>query len=407
MTNTKETDTSNISTSRRNGTVSNGMKVLSIGMDKDLLKEGSVSFTRHQAYAQHVEELHAVVFARKEFGKEPVQIAPNAWAYPTYAGNVFALFLNAYRIARTILKKNGPWVLSAQDPFESGIVTYALSKTTKNPFLIQEHGDFFSLSYWKNESFTNAVRFSFGLWLVRRADHVRAVSARIAKTLHKHGVPKEKITIVPVHTNIQTFQNAEQDMSLRTQCLDDEVLILTMGRFVPQKNLSMLLRAFTKALQKGAKAKLVLLGRGEEEEELRKLASEAPEGSVIFLEWTDSPASTLRSADIYALSSNYEGWGRVCIEALASGVPLLMTDVGCAGEVVLDGVNGLVVPVEDEWAFTEGLYKLATDSTLRGKIARAGLETVETLPTFEANVALYIESLEACLKTKETKGIKR
>jgi glycosyltransferase involved in cell wall biosynthesis len=162
----------------------------------------------------------------------------------------------------------------------------------------------------------------------------------------------------------------------------------------------MLVRSFVTARKRGIHAKLVILGKGPEEKYLRKLASCAPDGSVVFKNWTDSPASALRSADVYALSSNYEGWGRVCIEALASGVPLLMTDVGCAGEVVKDGVNGLVVPVDDEWAFTEGLCTMATNSKLRERIAHKGYATIATLPTFKENVALYIKSLEICLKTK-------
>lgn len=375
------------------------LKVLSIGMDKDLLKKGSISFVRHQTYAQHVEELHAVVFARKKYGENHVQIADNAWAYPTYSSSILGLFYDAYRIGRRILKqKKGDWVLSAQDPFESGVVAYLLSRTLGVPFLVQEHGDFFSQTYWRDESFANRLRYLVGLSLVRRADHVRVVSARIRKTLQDLGVAKDKITVVPVHVDVEVFKNAKKNAQvLELLSSPEEVLILTMGRFVPQKNLPLLLNAFTKALKKGAKAKLMLLGSGKEEEALKKLALTAPEGSVVFQSWTDTPASVLKSADIYALSSNYEGWGRVCVEALAAGVPLLMTDVGCAKEVVIDGVNGLVVDVEDEWAFTEGLYKLATDSTLRGQIARAGLETIEKLPTFEEDVVLYIESLKKTL----------
>ena len=380
------------------------MKVLSIGMDKDLLKEGSISFKRHQVYAQHVEVLHAVVFARKEYGRDIVQIAQNAWAYPTYSSNMLGLFYDAFRIGKSLLKEKGEWVISAQDPFESGLVAYLLARVTSIPFMIQEHGDFFSEPYWREESFMNRVRFKVGTWVLPRADHVRVVSKRIAKTMQTLGVRKENITIHPVHTDVQSFQSAEPDkevQALRGNSQDPIVLILSIGRFVPQKNLGMLVRAFTKVLERGVQAKLLLYGKGSQEGMLRELASRAPEGSIVFREWTDDPASVMRAVDIYALPSNYEGWGRVCIETLASGVPLLMTDVGCAGEIVFDGVNGLVVPVDDEWVFTEGLYKLATDATLREQLKKDGLTTVEQLPTFEANVALHIESLEKCLKKKK------
>ncbi|HCC05242.1 TPA: hypothetical protein DEP58_02960 [Patescibacteria group bacterium] len=372
----------------------NRIKVLSIGMDKDLLREGSISFKRHQVYAQHVEVLHAVIFARKEYGRDIVQIAPNAWAHPTYSSNMFGLFYDAFRIGKSLLKEEGDWVISAQDPFESGIVAYLLARMTGAPFMIQEHGDFFSEPYWREESFMNRVRFKVGTWLLPRADHVRVVSKRIAKTMQTFGVRKENITIHPVYTDVKSFQSAEPDKEIQAQQGEKEILILSIGRFVPQKNLGMLVRSFIKVLERGVRAKLLLYGKGIEEYTLRELASHAPKGSIVFKEWTDNPASVMHAVDIYALPSNYEGWGRVCIETLASGVPLLMTDVGCAGEIVFDGVNGLVVPIDDEWVFTEGLYKLATDATLRGQLKKDGLTTVEQLPTFEANVALYIESLE-------------
>ena len=391
------------------------LKVLSIGMDKDLLREGSASFLRHQAYAKKVEEYHCVIFARREYGRDTVQIAQNAWAHPTYSRHVLGLFYDAFRIGKRLLKEKGNWVISAQDPFESGLVAYLLSRVTRVPFLLQEHGDFFTESYWREESFMNHLRYKVGTWLLPRADHVRVVSKRIAKTLVARGIPKGRITIHSVYTDVEAFQNAElsrEVQALHTRLRSEAtelrrgegegcILILSIGRFVPQKNLALLITSFIKVLERGVQAKLLLYGKGSEEGMLRELASHAPEGSILFKEWTDNPASVMHAVDIYALSSNYEGWGRVCIESLASGVPLLMTDVGCAGEVVFDGMNGLVVPVDDEWVFTEGLYKLATDATLREQLKREGIRSVEQLPTFEANVALYIESLEKTYESNE------
>jgi glycosyltransferase involved in cell wall biosynthesis len=379
------------------------MKVLSIGMDKDLLKEGSPAFIRHQAYAKKVEEYHCVVFARKEYGKERVTIAENTWAYPTNSSNTLALFFDAFHIGRNILNGKGEWVISVQDPFESAMVGFELSRVTGAPICVQEHGDFFSKSFWRDEFFLNKVRFYVGIWILRRATRVRVVSQRIAKTLMRIGVPKEDITVTPVYTDVESFANAELDQKLQALRPNNGVLILSLGRLVSQKNLSLLVRAFGKALERGVLARLVIVGKGEEESTLRALAKEkAPEGSIVFQEWTQNPAGAIRAADILALSSNYEGWGRVCIEALAVGTPLLMTDVGCAGEVVRDGVQGLVVPIDDEWAFTEGIYKLATDVALREKLSHEGKDTVSKLATFEENVALYIQSLELCLIKKNT-----
>ncbi len=378
------------------------MKVLSIGMDKELLEKDSPAFLRHIEYAKKVEEYHAIVFARKEYGGEKVEIAENAWSYPTNSKNTLMLFVDAYRIGKRILKQKGEWVITAQDPFESGLVAFALSKVTGVPFQVQEHGDFFGQTFWKNESLLNTLRFHIGKFIVRRATHVRVVSKRIKSTLVKLGVKEDRIIITPVYTDVEAFTNATPDEEIKKLKTKNEIVILTMARLVPQKNLSLLIHSFIKALKKesGVEMKLVIVGKGEEEKELKNLAKNAPKGTIVFKEWTDNPASMIKSADVYALSSNYEGWGRVCIEAMASGTPLLMTDVGCANEVVLDGINGLVVPVNDEWVFAEGLHKIAKDEELRKRLSKDGLESIKSLPSFEENVSAYIEGLERCLKKK-------
>ncbi len=387
------------------------MKVISIGPDKDLLKAGSVSFERHALYAEKMEELHAVIFARRSFGKEIVQIAKNAWAYPTYARTIFGLFWNAFllgrRIIRTVKKRNF-LVLSAQDPFESGIVAFALSRLYHVPLLIQEHGDFFSGSYWRRESFFNRVRYPLGLFLLRRADHVRVVSGRIKNTLIAKGVSAERITVAPVYTDTALFRQAEPDITLRALKKAGVPLVLSMARFVPQKNLSLLVRACLHAHVEGVPLHLVLMGRGAEEKKLRNLMSSSSlkEGankgfSVSFVPWTNSPAGALKSADIYALSSNYEGWGRVCIEALASGVPLVTTDVGCVGDVVFHEKNALVSPVEDENAFTKNLTRLARDKALCTRLVERGKWTIAHLSTKEQSVEAYIACLERCTRSEK------
>jgi glycosyltransferase involved in cell wall biosynthesis len=382
------------------------MKLLLIGPDKDLLTPSSVAAKRHVMYAEHVEEIHAVVFARARYGDQSVQIAENAWSHPTGSKNTARLFLDAYRIGKKILQEKGEWVISAQDPFESGLVAYALARATGTPFLLQEHGDFFSLPYWRRESLLNMVRFVIGGWLLKRANHVRVVSERIKRTLVARGVSPSIITVTPVYTDTRTFEAAEADSGITYLQKGDLTTVLSMARFVPQKNLPMLIDAFRSVLARGARARLVLVGQGPDKQKLIARAQDLMPDKVTFLDWTDNPAGAIKAADVYALSSHYEGWGRVCIETLAAGTPLVMTDVGCAGEVVHNKKNGLVVPVNDKGAFAEALYQLITDNTLRKSLREAGRYTASNLPTFDENVALYIQALETCRASKTTQNVK-
>jgi len=130
------------------------------------------------------------------------------------------------------------------------------------------------------------------------------------------------------------------------------------------------------------------------------LFSDYKQSPIYFFSWTDNPAEMMKAADIYVLSSNYEGWGRVCIEALAADTPLIMTDVGCAGEIVRNNENGLVVPVNNQMALSKAMMKLIKDWNLRQNLVLNGRKTVKKLPDFEDNVKNYIQALRLCLETK-------
>jgi glycosyltransferase involved in cell wall biosynthesis len=377
------------------------MKVLTIGTDKDLLREGSVSAERHKAYARTFEHLHAVVFARApKYPRETISLAENLTVYATGSSSTLGLFIDAYRSGKHILEEEGEWVISAQDPFESGLVAYLLSRATGVPFLLQEHGDFFSKPYyWRRESLMNGLRFVLGRWLLRRASHVRVVSERIKRALLVQGIPEERITVLPVYIDRKVFDSARPAEGIVALRPKDGVLVVTMARMVPQKNLHLLITAFKEVLARGVQARLLIVGDGSEKYALLASAQEYLPHGITFLAWSHDPASVLKATDIYVVSSDYEGWGRVCIEALTAGTPLIMTEVGCAGEVVRDGENGLVVPVRDAPALTEAIVRLAQDATLRAKLAQNGISTAHALPSDEEYIERYCACLASCLST--------
>ena len=367
------------------------MKILAIGYGKNLFTTGHPEQLRQLACATVVDEYHMIVFARTSEGLKSQQIG-NFFLYPTGGKTRFGMVVRAFLLGRQLVRQSKlptDFVVTAQDPFEAGLVGYLIARFCTLSLNLQEHGDFFSAKEWRRESVVNRIRFVLGKWLLRRADTVRVVSTRMLATMQQIGVSPTKLRLLSVEVPLQRFLQAPPSAVARQLFPPDSLIILTVARLVPQKNLSLLLRAFTKVVAETPQARLLIIGTGPEQQKLIARATEfgllgEAQPLVRFLPWTDDVPSYMQSADMYALSSNYEGYARVLPEAMASGLGVVTTDVGCAHEVVVHGQHGLIVPVADEVAFTAALVTLSTNAFLRqqcGQAAHTAMESVATTPT--------------------------
>ncbi|HKT86252.1 MAG TPA: glycosyltransferase [Novosphingobium sp.] len=163
---------------------------------------------------------------------------------------------------------------------------------------------------------------------------------------------------------------------------------LTAGRLVPQKNYAMLLRAFARAARPADT--LTIAGEGPERAVLERLTGQLGiSGQVAFAGHLASIDPLLRQADVFVLSSDYEGLPGVVVEALASGLPILATDCCVSMACLLDhGRTGLLVPVRCEQSFAGGLAavrQFRTDARRAREIA-AGYE-------LESAAARYLDMM--------------
>lgn len=132
--------------------------------------------------------------------------------------------------------------------------------------------------------------------------------------------------------------------------------ILTVGRFKPQKNHKLLIQAFKKLLRT-TDAELMIVGMGSLEAETAAFArKEGLADRVLFPGHFEDVAPFYKAADLFVLSSDYEGFGNVIVEALAFGLPVVSTDCHSGPAEILDrGVYGTLVPVGDADALAEGM----------------------------------------------------
>lgn len=149
--------------------------------------------------------------------------------------------------------------------------------------------------------------------------------------------------------------------------------IVSVGRLCSQKNHPLLIRAFKHISQKHPEYKLLIYGDGPDRNQLQDLINEYHMSNRIILKGnTAEVATALKFADIFVLSSNYEGLPNALLEALAAGTPSIATDCPCGGpRMIIDhGVNGLLVPVGDEEKLADCIDMLISDSKYREDLSR-------------------------------------
>jgi len=352
----------------------NSPVVISIGYGRHMFVLENGERARMQICAEETAGLHMVVFTSKSDGLQTQKVSDKLYLYPTNSKSKFHMVWDAFQIAAKIMKtvdKNNRLIVTTQDPFEAGLVGYFLKKKFGIWLTIQEHADVFTLDFWRKESVLNQIRYKLGEYLLKQADVIRVVSKRIEMTLAKKTLTA-RITNLPVAIDIISFvkKNLEDDFSVKKS---EEFWLLSVARFVPQKNFPLMIATFVEAYRKNPRLRLKIVGQGPEykkieTEILREFKDTFETCPIVIEKWSDDVSGLMWQADAYLLTSNYEGWARVLIESLICELPIVTTSVGCADEVVLNEQHGLVVPVNDREALSEAMLRISTDEVFYKQI---------------------------------------
>lgn len=352
--------------------------VLAISYAKRALEAGSREQKRLVAAGAKLDRLVLVVFTRAQDGLPTEFHQDNVSIYGTSASSKLSMLRAAYRLAKQVVAadRSQSWVVSSQDPFESSVIGRLVARAQNASHHIQIHGDFFGNKQWLRSSPLNYVRQYYGLYALRRACGIRVVSTRIKKTLMAHQIAAETITVLPVQVSLDAFLAVGQQ---RTYATKQPTRYIFVGRLAPEKNLTMLLQAFAAAHRKQPGITLTLVGDGPERDRLVELAEElGVTDAVTYIAWTEDVPKVLAAADVCVLSSDHEGYALVLLEAMAAGLAVVTTDVGCVGELVQSEIHGLVVPVNDQAAYSVALQSLSLSPQLIEQYGRAGLVAMQT-----------------------------
>lgn len=233
-------------------------------------------------------------------------------------------------------------------------------------------------------------------YLLRRPDVIVVPSAGVRDDLMEHfNVPVEKIAVV--HNGIDSAGVRELASRPATAPPGPKgKIILTACRLNRQKDFVTLLKAFRKVLDT-TEARLIIVGDGELREEILNHAKSLDvERFTTITGFRENPFPLIKSADVFVLSSHFEGFGNVIIEAMALGVPVVATDCPSGpAEIIQHGINGLLVPVKDHEKMAAAVLQLLTDDKTKNKLSANGLERVHSfaMKTMVDNFSSLISNL--------------
>ena len=269
---------------------------------------------------------------------------------------------------RSYLKKHGPFDIIHGQSSKGGALARLVGTTRKTPIVYTPN----CISTMA-PTFGKFSRISYGLierLLATPTSIIICTSPDELEHIHALGVPRKKLRLIyygielPPETNCQRIR-ASNDLQ------PDAIIVGFVGRLSAQKNPEMLVRAFAQAARDIPKARLAIIGIGELEAPLKQVASTL--GIADRIDWLGYRIGyhTMPAFDILAVPSRYDTGPIVMMEAMALGIPIVITNVGCVRYVMKHEENGFVVEPNDMDGFASSLCKLLSSAETRKRLAAA------------------------------------
>ncbi|TVP41701.1 glycosyltransferase family 4 protein [Candidatus Nitrosocosmicus arcticus] len=310
------------------------------------------------------------IISGKNRSKKKISLAP----YPLFMTYrlVISLFLSV-KIFQ--LHFNSPIsLIHSQDTGYTGLAAIVVGKILRVPVIVSSHGIRHRTIHHSLRSRLKGIIFrierNLDTFTVKNANEVIVDNDAIKNYFEK--IVKKRIKSIPIPIRLDEF---EYSLSNRTTirsdlgCDESTKIIGFIGRFAPEKNLISLLTVFSKLLQNSFQAKLVLVGTGPLESEMKNYVSKMNMAdNVIFCGVRNDINKILSSFDIFILPSFTEGMSVALLEAMATGCAIICSKIPTNAEIISDRKEGILIDPHNLIEMEKVIRELIEDDLLRSEL---------------------------------------
>lgn len=366
------------------------VRLLVFSKDKTLFSGGgAVQGDARQRHILYVETLRArygeaseiriITYTQAASGHRRDDPAPGLRLYGTASAHRALYLADAARLIPEVISDGWrPTAVTVQTPWEEGVLGALTARLVGAAFLPQLHFDLMSQD-WAREHVLNPWRRFVAKQVLRVATRVRVVSGLLrSRVSDAFQIAPDRIDVIPVGVNFipSALSRVEAKRRLGAR-FEGHPLVLFVGRLTASKNLTLWLDVAADVLAEVPETRFVIIGDGEERDALEQTIAARGHGDRIILMGPaghEALPDIYAAADVFLLTSDHEGFGRVVLEAALAGVPSVVTRCVGPEDIIEHERSGLLAERRDRPALARAVLTLLRDDDLRlgmGAAARA------------------------------------
>jgi glycosyltransferase involved in cell wall biosynthesis len=242
------------------------------------------------------------------------------------------------------------------------------------------------ITAWGSDILITPKKFLPSKWSVKyalsKADLITCDAQHLKEAMIKLGIPASKIQIINFGVDIFKFSPGSKNENLKEKLgIGNSKIVISLRNLDPIYSVDTLIRAVPLVLKEIEEVKFIIIGKGPQENQLKLLTKElGVEDKVKFLGWVpnDQLPEYLRLADIYVSTSLSDGGiAASTAEAMACGLPVVITDTGENRKWIEDGENGFIIPVKNPHILAEKIIYLLKNESIRKEFGEKSRKIIE------------------------------